>query len=180
MNYDSQALKQLKENATWYLILGISLVIFGIFFLAYSYAATIVSIIYLGALMMAAGICEGIKSFKMNKWSNFFLHLFLSILYLVAGLFLIYNPALNAITLTLLLAIFFVVSGIAKILFSITQNVPHKNWILFSGILGIILGILIWSQWPYSGFWVIGMFVGIDLIFTGVSWIQLSLIAKSW
>ncbi len=176
---NSAALKQLKENSTWYLVLGISLVILGTLFIFYSFTATILSVIYLGALIAITGIFEGIKAFKVNKWNSFFLHIFLSILYLFAGIFIAFYPALNAVTLTLLLAIFFVVSGIAQIIFALTQKIPHKNWIILNGIITLILGILIWSQWPVSGLWVIGMFVGIDMIFRGFSWIQLSMIAKN-
>ncbi len=176
---NSAALKQLKENSSWYLVLGISLIILGTLFIFYSFTATIVSVIYLGALITIAGIFEGVKAFKMNKWKSFFLHLFLCILYLIAGIFIALNPAVNALTLTLLLAIFFVITGIAKTIFALTQHVPHKMWILLNGILTLILGILIWMQWPVSGLWVIGMFFGIDLIFTGFTWIQLSMIAKN-
>jgi uncharacterized membrane protein HdeD (DUF308 family) len=57
--------------------------------------------------------------------------------------------------------------------------VPHKGWILISGAITLLLGILIWAQWPYSGLWVIGTFIGIDMILTGITWVQLSLIAKN-
>lgn len=170
--------KQLKENWGWYLALGVSLIALGSLAVIYSVTSTIFSILYLGCFLMVLGIFEVVQSFKLHKWSNFFLHLFLGILYLVGGFFIIMNPALNAITLTLLLAIFFVVSGISKIFFALTQHVPHKGWLAVNGILTLILGILIWQQWPVSGLWVIGMFVGIDAILTGCSLIMLSLAAK--
>jgi len=81
---------------------------------------------------------------------------------------------LNAVTLTLLLAFFFAISGIAKIIFALAYDPPHRGWIIFNGILSILLGILIWHQWPVSGLWVIGLFVGIDALFTGWSWIILA------
>lgn len=179
MNYDVSALRQLKENATWYFILGIGLIILGTIALFYAYTATIISVVVFGTLLTFGGIFEAIKAFTVNKWKNFFLHLFLSALYLIAGIFIIAQPTLNAVTLTLLLAIFFIISGIAKIVFAATQNIPHKTLVMLNGILALILGILIWIQWPYSGFWVLGMFLGIDLIFTGFTWIQLSMMAKN-
>lgn len=178
MNYAAPALKQLKENSGWYLILGIGLIIGGMLALYYSYVTTIVSVIYLGAALFVFGVFEALKSFKVNQWSSFFLHIFLAILFIVGGVFIIANPALNALTITLFLAIFFVVAGIARILFALTQDVPHKGWVLVNGILTLLLGFLIWKQWPYSGLWVLGMFMGIDMIFTGITWIQLSMFAK--
>lgn len=178
MTYDGTALKQLKENSSWYLILGIGLVVLGTLAVFYSFFATLISVIYLGILVLCLGIFEGIKSFSINKWSSFLLHLFISILYCIGGIFIIANPELNAITLTLLLAIFFIVAGIARIVFALTQHIPHKGWVLFNGAITLLLGILIWQQWPYSGLWVLGMFTGIDMIFMGFTWIQLSMMAK--
>lgn len=176
---DAHAIKQLKENSNIFFLLGISLTIIGSLAVIFSYASTIFSVLYLGAFLIVLGCIEGFQSFKLHKWSNFFLHLFLGILYIIAGFFIISDPTMNAITLTLFLAIFFVVSGIAKVIFSLTQHIPHKGWLALNGVLTTILGILIWNQWPFSGFWVIGMFVGIDTIFTGWTLIMLSLAAKN-
>lgn len=175
---NSLSLKQLKENWNWYLILGISLVVVGTLALIFSYATTLFSVIYLGIFLMVIGVIEGIQSFKLSQWSNFFLHLFLGILYFIGGLFLIIYPTINAVSLTLLLAVFLIVSGILKIFFAFTKKTPHKGALIFSGILTVILGCLILYQWPLSGLWVIGMFVGIDAIVTGWTWILLSLQAK--
>lgn len=175
---NSQCLAQLKENSTWYLLLGIGLVILGTLALFFSYTTTVFSVVYLGLLLMTVGVFEIVQAFKVSFWSTFFLHLFLGILFFVGGLFMVLNPTLNAINLTLFLAFFFIVSGILKIIFSFAKNLPHKFWLVLNGIITVILGVLIWQQWPYSGLWVIGMFVGIDAIFTGWTWIMLSLAAK--
>lgn len=167
--------QQLRENKNWYLFLGASLVVFGTLAVIFALTSTLVSVIYLGILLVILGLFEGIKSFKINRWSNFFLHLFLSILYIVGGIFIMLNPAINALTLTLLLAIFFVISGILKTIFALTQQITHKGWLLLNGLLTLLLGILIWAEWPYSGLWVIGTLVGIDAIITGWTWIMLAL-----
>ena len=176
---DTRAIKQLKENSNILFLLGISLTVIGSLAVIFAYASTLFSVVYLGILLIIVGFIEGFQSFKLHKWGNFFLHFFLGILYIIAGFFIISNPTINAITLTLFLAIFFVVSGIAKIIFSFSKQVPHKGWLALNGVLTTILGILIWSQWPFSGFWVIGVFVGIDTIFTGWTLIMLSLAAKN-
>lgn len=169
---------QLKKNANWFLTLGIGLVVLGTLALIFSYTSTIFSVMYFGILLTIMGIFEGIKAFKLSQWSSFFLHLFLGILYTLTGLFIISNPLVNAITLTLFIAIFFVISGISRIIFALVKHVPHQNWLILNGIITLLLGILIWAQWPVSGLWIIGMFFGIDAIFTGWTWIMLSLAAK--
>jgi uncharacterized membrane protein HdeD (DUF308 family) len=175
MNFDNQAIMaQLQKNRHLYLLLGIGLVVLGSLAILFSSTATLFSIIYLGAFLLIIGGIEAIQAFKMKFWSKFFLHLLLAVLYVCAGGFMLMNPMLNAITLTLLLAFFFAVSGFAKIIFALTYDPPHRGWIIFNGITSILLGILIWHQWPISGLWVIGLFVGIDTLFTGLTWIMLA------
>jgi uncharacterized membrane protein HdeD (DUF308 family) len=171
--------QQLKDNWGWYFGLGIGLIVLGFLAIIFSWASTIFSVIYLGFFLITIGMFEGVQSFKMSLWSSFFLHLFLSILFIVGGFFTVVHPAANAITLTLLLAIFFVVSGILKIVFALSMYILHRGWLILNGALTLFLGILIWQQWPASGFWVIGLFVGIDAIFTGWTWVMLSLTAKN-
>lgn len=174
-----QSIKQLRENWGWYLTLGISLVVLGTLAIFYSYASTIFSVIYFGAFLTILGIFEGIQAFKMSKWGTFFLHLLLSALFIIGGAFIVFFPTINAISLTLLLAAFLIASGILKIIFSFDRNVPYKGWLVLNGISSLLLGILIWLQWPLSGLWVIGMLTGIDAIFTGWAWIMLSISAKN-
>lgn len=177
-NLNPILLRQLKQNASWFLVLGILLVILGTLAVVFSFYSTLFSILYLGSLLIVAGVIEGVKSIKMRPLKRFLLHLALGILYFGSGVYLVANPEINAITLTLLLAIFFMVSGALRIMFALMADIPHKGWLLVNGLLTFILGILIYQQWPVSGLWVIGMFVGIDLMFTGYSWIMLSLAAK--
>jgi len=174
----AQAIAQLKKNSSWYLLLGIGLIILGSLAVIFSYYSTVFSVIYLGLLLIAVGGFEIFQAFKVSRWSTFFLDLILGILFIVGGIFMVIDPTVNAINLTLFLAIFFVVSGILKVIFAYSKDIPHKFWLVLNGVLTFILGLLIWKQWPYSGLWVIGMFVGIDSIFTGWTWIMLSLAAK--
>lgn len=176
---DARTVQQLKENSSWFLFLGIGLVVLGALALIYSFAATLFSVIYLGIFLLALGVFEGFKSFKIQYWGNFFLHLALSFLYIVAGIFIIRDPALNAVTLTLLLAICFGISGILKLFFSFSKQTPHRAWLALDGALTLLLGILIWAQWPLSGLWVIGTLVGINAIITGWTWIMLSSTVKN-
>lgn len=176
---DTNAIKQLKKNANWILGLGISFIILGTLAIIFSFISTLLSIIYLGIFLLTIGTFEGIKAFKVNQWSILFLHLFLSILYVVGGIFIIFYPTINAISLTLLLAIFFVVSGILKMIFALTKQSHNRFWLFINGAIGLLLGILLWQQWPTSGLWVLGTFLGIEMLFTGWTWVMLALNAKN-
>lgn len=170
--------QQLKDNANWFLGLGIGLIIVGTFALIFSYITTLFSVMYFGAFMVVVGLFEAVKSFKMHLWSNFFLHLFLAVLYIVGGGFIVMYPAINAVSLTLLLSLFFIVSGILKIIFVLTCKTPNTFWLLANGLITLLLGVCIWNQWPFSGLWFIGMLIGIETIFTGWTYIMLGVIAK--
>lgn len=172
------SLNQLRENRGWYLALGISLVVLGTLAIFYSYVSTIFSVIYFGAFLSILGIFEGIQALKMRKWGTFFLHLILSALFIIGGAYIALFPTINAISLTLLLAAFLIASGILKIIFSFDRTIPYKGWLVLNGISSLLLGILIWLQWPLSGLWVIGLLTGIDAIFTGWAWIMLAISAK--
>lgn len=169
---------QLKENSRWFLFLGIGMAVLGIFAIIYSTFSTLFSVAQLGILLIVIGIFEAIKAFKLSKFGTFFLHLCLAILYVLAGLFIVSNPLVNALSLTLLLAAFLVGSGVAKLIFSFSPNIIHKSWMALNGILSILIGILIWQQWPESGLWAIGTLVGCDVLSTGIAWIMFALKAK--
>lgn len=171
--------KQLQQNWGWYFALGACLVVLGTLAMIYSWTTTLFSVIYLGLLLIILGIFEGTQSLKISEWSSSFLHLFLGILYTIGGLFMVWEPAINALSLTLLLSIFFVVSGILKIIFAMINEIPHKIWLIANGIITTLLGLLIWQQWPISGLWAIGLLVGVDMVFSGWTLIMLSFAAKN-
>jgi len=171
-------LSALKEKANMIFLLGILLIIVGTLAIVFSFTSTILSVMFLGALLLTEGIIEAVQTFTIKKWSTFLLHLLISILFIVSGIFIIAYPGINAISLTLFFAILFVAVGIYKIFFALTKNVPHSGWLLLNGALNLLIGVLIWQQWPASGLWVLGTFVGIDMLLTGWTWVMLALAAK--
>lgn len=170
--------EKIERNRDWFLFLGIGQVILGLIALASGVYGTVFSTLLLGAITLGAGILQLIQAFRWKGWANFFLHLFLGILYSVSGAFIIYEPVLNAVFLTLFLAVFFVISGISRAVFALTTHTPNRFWVIISGILNVTLGVLIYKQWPASGLWVLGAFLGIDLLVTGWTWILLALKSK--
>jgi len=176
--FDDLAIKQFKTNSHWSLLLGIGLVVLGVLAVGCSLLSTLITVVLIGVVVLSIGVFEGIQAVKMNRWGGFFLHLFLSIVYGVAGIFIIADPELNALTLTLLLAFSLIITGVMRIFVSLVRDIPHKPWLFINGLLTLILGILIWRQWPVSGLWVLGTFLGIDAIFTGWTWIMLSFYGK--
>jgi len=173
-------MEALSRNWGWLLALGILMVLLGGFAIAAPAVATIAVQIMLGWLLVIGGIAEGIHAFMAQGWRGFLFELLSAILYLAVGVLLLVNPVAGALALTVVLAVFLVVEGIFKIIMAMrVRDHSGWGWLLASGILSLILGVLIWAEWPYSGLWVIGLLVGIQLLFTGWSLVMLALAARA-
>lgn len=170
---------EVRQNWGWFLALGLLLVVLGVGVIGSSFFATLFSIMFLGIFLLGAGIIQIVQTFMARKWSGVFLSLLLAVLYLVTGFLCVARPEITAITLTLWIAAFFFIAGLFRMISSLILRFDHWGWIFFNGLITFILGILIFSDWPISGLWVIGLFIGIDLVLTGVSWIALSLTART-
>jgi len=161
------------------LILGLVSVVVGFLALGSTVFATLASVIYFGVLLLVAGLTEVIHAIMVRNWRGFALHLLAAALYLLVGLFMLEHPVRAAAVLTLLFAASFLVGGVLRIVFAITLQFPTWPWLLLTGVVDLVLGALIWSEWPASSLWVIGMFVGIDLIFHGWSWVMMALSVRT-
>jgi uncharacterized membrane protein HdeD (DUF308 family) len=164
----------------WWLILALGVVgvIIGILAIAYPEIATWKVVLVLGVLLVVAGIVEVVHAVLVRNLRGLALHLLGAALYLMVGLFILEDPDRAALVLTLLLAASFFVGGVLRIVFSCIDQLPAWPWVLLNGVVNIILGVLIWRGWPETSEWVIGLFIGIDLLFHGWSWIMLALAVR--
>jgi uncharacterized membrane protein HdeD (DUF308 family) len=170
----------LSRNWGWLLAFGILMIILGVVAMAAPVVATIAVQFMLGWLLVIGGIAEGIHAFMAQGWRGFLLELLSAVLYLGVGIVLLVAPLEGALALTFVLAVFLLVEGIFKIITAFrVRDHPGWGWLLASGIVSVILGVLIWAQWPASGLWVIGLLVAIQLLFTGWSLVMLALLARS-
>lgn len=159
-----------RVNWGWYLASGIAFLLFGAIALGFSVLATLASVVVFGWMLLFGGIFETVHAFNAPRWSGFFLEALIGILYMVVGGMMVFNPGAGALSLTLLMAAFFLVGGTFRILGAAMLRPPSWGWLIVSGSITLLLGVLIWAEWPASAFWVIGLFVGIDMIFSG-SWL---------
>ncbi|MFZ0591306.1 MAG: HdeD family acid-resistance protein [Bryobacteraceae bacterium] len=165
--------REYRRNWGWLLALGVVSIILGLIALVDSVLATIVSMIWFGWVLLIAGIVEAVQAFRHRRSGHVFLHSLNAVLSFVMGLILLRHPLAGALVMTLLLAAYFTVTGIFRIVNALTLRLPSWGWALANGVITLILGILVWAQWPISGLWIIGLFIGIHLIFTG--WAQVML-----
>jgi uncharacterized membrane protein HdeD (DUF308 family) len=163
----------------WLLTWGIISIVAGMAAITYSVIATLVSVIYLGWLMIFVGVLEFVYAIRHRERGHLTLYLLEALLALVLGILLMYSPVRGAIVLTMLLAAYFFVSGIFRVGAALAWRLPHWGWLLVSGIINIGLGIIVWAGWPGTGLWVLGLFLGINLLFSGWARVMLALAMKS-
>jgi uncharacterized membrane protein HdeD (DUF308 family) len=167
--------QELVQYWGWFLAFGIGLLALGVAAVARSFTATVASMLFFGWLLVIASVIEIAQAVMVGHWAGFFHHLLAAILFGVTGLLLVTRPLISAEAVTLVMAIFFLIGGLFQLIGSAVVALPGWGWQALDGIVTIILGALVLAQWPASGLWVIGLFIGIDLIFYGWAWIALAL-----
>jgi len=170
-------IEEVREHRGWFLVWGIVLIVLGAIAVSSSVLATLVSVVFFGWILVFAGLFAIVHAIVRRRWHGFFLNLLAGLLYVVAGLLMVSNPAMAAVTLTLLIAMLLVVAGTFRLFVAFSLALHHRGWLILNGIIAIVLGLMIWSSWPISGLWVIGLFIGIDLIFDGWTEVMLALAA---
>src|SRR5437667_2211281 len=169
----------LKKTTGWSMIWGILMFVCGILAISLPLASSIGIVILLAWLILFAGIAHLIFAFQSHSVGGFLWQVLLAVVYGIAGIYMLMNPLLGVLSLTLVLAVFLLFEGILEIaLYFRIRRVRHAGWVLFDGIVTLILGLLIWAHWPSSSAWVIGTLVGISLIFSGISRLMLSLAVR--
>jgi uncharacterized membrane protein HdeD (DUF308 family) len=152
-------------------LLGAALVAGGVYVLGNVVAATLVTVTLLGGTLVAVGIFEAFSSFWAKGWGGFMLNLVIGVLYAIAGVVLLYDPIAATAFLTLLFSISLVVSGFVRIALAF-RYWRDFGWLLVaSGFIGVMAGLVILSGWPFSGLWVFGVVLGVDLIIYGAWWV---------
>src|SRR5712671_4825766 len=164
----------LRAKSGWIVALGAVYVIAGLIALASVAMATVASVLVVGVMMIVAGVAEVINAFQIKSWGKFLLWALLGVLYIVAGFVTFENPLLAAVLLTLMLGASLVASGIVRLFlaFNMKRETPWI-WVALSGAITLLLGLLILARWPVSSLYILGLFLGIDLIMGGAGWIGL-------
>lgn len=159
-----------QREATGLLVIGLLLSVLGILALVVPFLSSMVVNMTVGLLLLVAGLFKLVMTFRERRGRGFGTLLFLSLIYLAAGCLFIGFPKTGLLALTTVLLILFIVEGVALIGFSLLMR-PLRRWIwlFISGLLSLLLAILILSGWPLDAYWIPGVIVGIDLLFTGVT-----------
>lgn len=158
----------------WIVTLGVVYLIAGFVALGSVVMATVASVIVVGAMMIVAGAAEMIGAFQMKSWGKFLVWALLGVLYVIAGFLTFENPLFAAVLLTLFLGASLIASGAVRLFlaFNMKRESPWV-WVAMSGAITLLLGLLIVARWPVNSVYILGLFLGLDLIMAGAGWISL-------
>ena len=167
-------LAPLRAGSGWIVALGVVYVIAGFIALGSMVLATVASVLVVGVMMIIAGVAEVFNAFQIKSWGKFLFWALLGVLYIIAGFITFENPLFAAVVLTLMLGAFLVASGVLRIFlaFNMKREAPWI-WVALSGVITLLLGLLILARWPVNSVYILGLFLGIDLIMAGACWIGL-------
>ena len=147
---------------------AILLIVVGFFALALPFEAGKAIAVVVALMVIVAGIAHLAGTFAARSTGGFFWRLLVGCAYLIAGVYLLINPTLSLVSLTLALAVLFFVEGVFHIVtYFQVRSVPGSGWLLFDGIVTLILAVMIWRSWPASAVWALGTIVGINLLMSG-------------
>lgn len=168
-----------KESLGWLIAISVLMIIAGVLAIVVPPAAGIAVAIFVGWLLVFSGGAHLAFAWRTRTTAGFLWELLLGILYIAVGAYVLLHPVAGLATLTLALAIYLFVEGILELALSfLLRPMPGSNWILFDGVITLILAVMIWRTWPSSSEWVIGTLVGISMLFSGLTRLMLCLAGR--
>lgn len=170
-------LEHMSAHWWWFFLLGVLMAAGGtaaIVFPAVMEETSLFVPVLIGVLLMASGIATIISSFWAGRWGGFLLQLLVGILYLACGFVFAENPFESAMALTLFIAIAFIVLGIFRTTAALVIQFPQWGWALLNGVVTLLAGIVIYRSLPEGALWVVGLLIGLELLFNGWTWIMIS------
>lgn len=168
-----------RHASTWSIVWGVLLIVLGMVAVGAPFLAAVAVNAVLAWLIILAGIVHIVIAFHAHGAGSLIWRLLVGLAYLLFGGYLILHPALAVAALTLVLASLFLIEGILEIvMFFRMRSVRGSSWVLVEGIITLLLGIMIYAQWPSSSLWAIGTLVGVSMIISGVTRVMLSMAVR--
>ena len=166
----------IKRASGWSIVLGILMILAGIIAMFAPWEAGLVITLVVGWSAIFNGFAQMVFAFRTHGGLHIALEIILGIIYIVAGIFLLMHPVGGLLALTLFLASFLLIYGIFALVLAFQMRPLHGwGWVLFDGIITILLGILIWAHWPFNSDWVVGTLFGISIFVSGITRLMMSL-----
>ena len=173
--------EELAKHWKMFLFQGILMCLLGIVAIGTPQLATLAVEIFIGWLLLVGGVVRIFTLFRAPKLPGSFWSIITAVLLIAIGLLLVMQPLKGTLTLTMLLIALFIFQGLASVIiaFQFREHLKTWGWTLFSGVVDLVLAYMIWKGWPDSATWAIGLLVGINLLFGGITLVFTALAARS-
>ena len=173
------ALTHVRDHSDWFLAVGVAFVIGGFFAIAMPFIAGIAVAIVLGWALIFVGALQLIQAWRIRAWGGSAWQLVIGFIVLIGGVAMIVNPIVAVVTLALLLGAIFIAKGATQVWLGLRYR-PHSGWgwIVAAGALAVVVGLMIVLSWPFSAAWAPGTLAGISLMFSGWSYVAITLAAR--
>ncbi len=169
-----------RSGFTASIVWGAVLVVIGVLAVGWPLVAAVAVESAIAYLIVFAGIVHIFLAFHAHGAGSTIWKLLVGLAYVAFGGYLIFRPLLGVASLTLLLAALFVIEGVLDlVLYSRTRSLHGSSWVLIDGIITLLLGLMIYMQWPSSAMWAIGLLVGISMMVSGITRIAMSLAIRN-
>ena len=178
----THGINALRARWQWIVAFGVIALVAGVVALGSVAVATVSAVMMVGLMMLIASFAEIAAAFGVKDWGHFLFWLLAGVLYALAGFICLINPFEAATLLTLMLGISMAIIGLVRIFVATKMIHEHDTpwgWVAFSGVLSFLVGLMIVAGWPSTSFFVLGLFLGMDLIFIGTMWIAMGVALKN-
>lgn len=173
-------LTAIRANWGWFVALGIAMLVLGFIALGDLLVATVASVWFFGILLIVGGIAEIVHAFGVKSWGRMILFMLAGLVYAAAGIIAIADPLLASAVFSLMLGFALIVVGVFRVMAGVeVRPASGWGWLIAGGVMTAVLGVLVTLSWPGSALWVLGMFLGIDLVMQGVAWVALGLQSRA-
>lgn len=175
-----EGVRALRAKWGWIVALGIIFMIAGVIALGSVMMATLSAIYVIGVMMIMSGVTEIITAFNVKDWGRFALWMLLGLLYVAAGVICFFRPFEAVAIVTLMLGFALIIGGVVRgfLAWSVREAGKPWGWVVLSALITLLLGLIIIAKWPYSSAYTLGIFLGVDLLFIGSSWLMIGLALK--
>lgn len=168
-----------KTSVGWSIALSILMIVAGLLAIAIPPAAGLAVTVLVGWLLIFSGVAHLIFGWHMRTAGGMIWEILLGLLYIFIGGYILYQPVAGLESLTLALAIYLLIEAILEFMLGfLVRALPGSGWLIFDGIITLILAIMIFKTWPWSTAWVIGTLVGVSMLFSGISRLAISMAAR--
>ncbi len=160
----------------WFVALGIAQLVLGVVAWFDVVLFTIAGVIFIGAMLLIGGVLQVAHAFMDRDWRAFILHLLMGVLYVIGGFLLMDEPLQGSVVITIILSVALIIGGVLRIVMALQhRHMPGWGFMLVGGLISLLVGMLLYLMLPWSGLWVVGTLIAVELVVHGVSWLQFGL-----